>query len=138
MYPTETELFRQACHLQYDDPLPYAVEKAYWDYKWARDAIDSSPLRLEEVCLIISLAGVCKDRGRKPDNLPSFMDLIKSGAVADGDPIEVTWKFGHPIVGQFRGYAKVRGTVLVQLPDESQPREFTTERVVGLPTPAEV
>lgn len=133
MNPTDAEVFRQACHLASGDPIPYCVEQAYWDYKWAKDAIDASPLRLEEVGLVVSLSGFSKGKGRKPDQDVPIPDLIKSGAVADGDPIQVTWRFGHPTVGQYKGFVKVRGTVMVQLPDENDPREFDMARVVGLP-----
>jgi hypothetical protein len=138
MNPTDAELFRQACRVADDDPLPACVENAYWDYKWAKDAIDSSSLGLDEICVVIALSGYAKGKGFRPDPTElTPLDLIKSGAVVDGDPILVTWKWGKPITGTFRGYARVRNKVLVQLADEPEPREFEIDRIVGLPQPVE-
>jgi len=114
------------------------VEGAYWDYKWARDAIDSSALRLEEIVAIISLSGYCKGKGFRQDPAEvTPLDLIKSGAVAEGDPILVTWKLGKPVVATYRGYAKVRQKALIQLDGEMEAREFDLNRIVGLPQPVE-
>lgn len=134
MNPTDAELFRQACRTPVGDPLPASVVSTYWDYKWAKDAIDSSPLRLEEITFIVCLSGFAKGKGFRQDPTEvTPLELIKSGAVVDGDPILVKWKLGRPVTGTYRGYAAVRQKALVQLPDEMEAREFELDRIVGLP-----
>jgi hypothetical protein len=138
MLDNDLELLKTASRTPDNQEIPAALEAAYWEYKRGRDAIDNSPIRPEEVALLVLHSGIF--RGQGAEQLPDapILELIKAGRVEKDAPISVRWRLGKPVVGTYKGYAVVRNKVLVVLPNEFEPREFDPEKIVGLPVPEPV
>jgi hypothetical protein len=134
MYAEDKERFAAACRVDPEEDLPENVEKAYWEFKKGRDPLDASPLRVEEIALVVYLSGHYKGQNFRGDERPPLhIELIKLGEVREDAPISIRWVLGKPRIGKFKSYAAAREMVVVQFDEDVKPREFPLDRILGLP-----
>lgn len=135
MNDNDKQLFAAACRVDPEQDLPEQVERAYWEYKKGRDALNPpSELSAEEVATVVYLSGFYKGQNFREDPaLPLHEQMIKFGEVMEDAPILISWRLGKPRKGKFKQYAPVRNKVIVLFDGEVEPREFDMNRVMGLP-----
>lgn len=128
---------RLAARLSDIDEFPASIQRAYGDYKYCRDVIDGGPLNPWEVAIVCYLSGIRRpaDEPDPADAEPTTLDLIASGELKDGDVVLVKFK-GSEMEGIFRGSAKVRGNVLVDLPDFPELKEIRPASILKVLQPA--
>lgn len=93
-------MLKRICGVNAEDPLPLPVQETYWRIKQLAQRVSASLSPMDLV--YAALASGCADK--VGDNL-TFQDLVKRELVQVGDSIEVRWKGGKWVSGQFRGLA---------------------------------
>lgn len=118
------------------DAIPPALEARYWAFKKLRDIYMASPVNPDVLAWLVFTL----DDEQSPEDEPvnPAVAAVKSDTVPYDAEISVTWRFGRPVVGKFRGYVAARDSFMVLLPDESVERELTLDRIIELPELAEV
>lgn len=127
---------KTACRVEEDGDVPPAVERAYWEYKWARDVLDASLLGADEIAVIIFLSGYSKGRCFRPEQPPpSYEELIRAGTILEDSLVGVSWRGGHQKYGLFKGYDRGRDKIVIQFEDKAETTELPLARVLSIKEP---